>query len=78
MNCTHDVSIAIDVLQEVLQAPTEALAATQNGLGELVVKLLKLSVDVFEDQSDDSTNGNDKRSESQCSEMKAKGAVDGP
>lgn len=77
MDRTHDISVAIHELQEVFQAPAKAAAAAHDRLGELVVILLQLVVDVLKNQPNDAANCDDERAESQSSKMETECSIDG-
>ena len=54
-----DVSVAVDVAHELLQAPEAALAHAQETLGQVVVERLQLRLDVGQDGSDQLDDGDD-------------------
>lgn len=63
MYCAHDVRVLINELEEVLQAPAEALAETHDAFSERVFELLKFVVDPLQDYADYSNYGYDQRSQ---------------
>lgn len=63
MDCAHNVGVLVDELEEALQAPEEAFAATHDAARERVVKLLQLVVDVLKDDADYADYGDDERAE---------------
>lgn len=69
MNGAHYVGVLVDELEELLQAPKEAPAATHDGLNQIVVILLQLVVHILQEQPYQSTDGYDQGTESNSSDV---------
>lgn len=71
VDCTHDVRVGVQELEEALQTPEAALAHAQHRLHHSVVVLSKLVIDVLQAGPDDLTDGDDQRTERKRSQVVA-------
>ena len=66
---THDVGILVNELEEAFQAPEKTLQTTHDGLGDRILILFQLAIDVLQDDSNYPAYGDDERAEGQRTQV---------